>query len=82
VVISSCKNRTAGVKLLTKNTKSVVYGNDHQVGVAGQDTAIVRVPRIPLVRLTVNVHQDREPLHRVGRPRWNTRTMVVKATDR
>jgi hypothetical protein len=73
-------NRTACWTLLTKNTKSVVYGNDHQVGVTGQDAAVIRVTRVPFVRLTVNVNQDREPLHGVGRALWNTSTVVVRAT--
>jgi hypothetical protein len=65
--------------LLTQNTKSVVYRDDHHVGVASKDAAIIRVPRIPLVRFPVNVHEDRVSLRRVCRSHCNVKRFDIRA---
>jgi hypothetical protein len=45
---------------LTKYPEPEVDGDDQDVPIAGQDAAIIRVPRVPLVGLPVDVQDDGE----------------------
>jgi hypothetical protein len=43
---------------LTQDSQPEVQSDDDDVTVAGQDAAVVRIPRIPLVRLAMYVCHD------------------------
>lgn len=43
---------------LTQHAETEVDGDDHDLPVAGEDAAVVRVAGVPLVRLAVDVHDD------------------------
>lgn len=43
---------------LTKHAETKVDGDDHDLSVASQHAAIVRVAGVPLVRFAVDVHDD------------------------
>jgi hypothetical protein len=73
------RKKPMDVMLLTQNAKSVVYRDNHQVGVASKDAAIIRVPRIPLIRFPVNVHQHRVSVGRVCRPHCNIKEFDIRA---
>lgn len=60
VIRDSCfgLRRHVGVQE-TEHAQPVVHGDDHLVGVAGQDAAVVGVSAAPVVALAVNVQQHR-----------------------
>ena len=48
--------------LLTQNTKSVIQSHDYNIAVSRQDRSIVRIPRIPFIRFTMNKYNDWQSL--------------------
>lgn len=47
------------VKHLTEYSESIVYGDNYQVRVAGQDTPVVRGSGVPVEGLPVQEYKDR-----------------------
>lgn len=59
-------------KLLTEYSQSIVDGDNNQVRVAGQDTAVVRGSGVPVEGLPVQEYKDRVAYSLIPRYSWKT----------
>lgn len=59
-------------KRLTEYSQSIVDGDNYQVRVAGQDTAVVRGGGVPVEGLPVQEYKDRVAYSLVPRYSWKT----------